>query len=102
MKFVVWGALLFACCSAVNGNTVWPKPYSQKNTGETFVLSGQRDFQFLTEGVTSDVLDEAYERYTSIVFGSAKGSRASESRKTGGGKGLSKVSRSTSPQATCR
>lgn len=90
MKFVVWCALLFACCSAVNGNTVWPKPYSQKNTGETFVLSGQRDFQFLTEGVTSDVLDEAYERYTSIVFGSAKGSRASESRKTGGGEGLIK------------
>ena len=52
------------------GNTVWPKPYKQQSTTSTYSLVDSGEFKFLTVGKTSAVLEEAYERYLPIIFGS--------------------------------
>ena len=61
--------LLLAQISSARPLSVWPLPKSVSNTGQLYqVTESESDFNFKATGHVSDTLDDAFERYSGILF----------------------------------
>ena len=61
--------LLLAQISSAWPLSVWPLPKSVSNTGQLYqVTESESDFNFKATGHVSDTLDDAFERYSGILF----------------------------------